>query len=106
MLKVYVGPNEYSLTSSRDIDEGELAQRISKYKKDGICPCVKIVIEQDGLNILLQTAGCAKSGGATRPLNPREHDILELWGRSGLNDQDFSPGNLISFLKQVLRLLQ
>lgn len=101
MVKLYVGPTEYDLGN---IKEGELAQLISKYKKDGVCPCVKVVIKQDGLNLALQTAGCSRSGGGRAP-NPKESYLCDLWASKGLNDPDFSPGNLISFLKQALNHL-
>jgi len=105
MIKLYVGPNEYTLNSARDIDEGELAQHIAKAKAGGVCPCVRVTIEEQGIAINLQTAGCPPSGVGTRMANSKEKEVLDMWGERHLKDDGFAPGNLISFLKSVLKYL-
>ncbi len=39
-----------------------------------------------------------------REQTPNESEVFALWAQRGLNEADFTAGNLIAFLKQFRRL--
>jgi hypothetical protein len=57
------------------------------------------------LTMVLTTPGCDGLGGGPRPPNAQEKEIFALWDRHELNRDDFSGGNVVEFLKQMIRLL-
>jgi hypothetical protein len=94
---------------SRTLEQADpdwITQQISGRRKDGQSVCVRVSIHTPELNLSCITPACASSGGGGgRPPTAREREILELWAKHGLNDGDFSPGNVVAFVRQVLRLL-
>jgi hypothetical protein len=66
--------------------------------------CVSVSVQEPGANFRLITPGCRSSGG-TKVLTPLESEILELWKGHRLNANDFSVGNLVSFVRRLVRLL-
>ena len=98
MIKVKIGNEE------RDgLDEGWIAQQITRRRRAGEAVCVQVRIEGDGLNLVLNTPGCPTGVSGGRPPNHLEREVFDLWNRHGLNEPDFSPGNVIAFLKQIAR---
>jgi hypothetical protein len=53
----------------------------------------------------LSTPACAVNGGGGRAPNPEEKAIFDLWKKHGLNQMDFSGGNVIAFFKQLKNIL-
>jgi hypothetical protein len=93
---------------SRPLDQADpewITQQVNRRRQDGMPVCVRISINTADLNISFATPTCAASGGGGRQPTVRERGILDLWTKHGLNDQDFSPGNIVAFVKQVLRLI-
>jgi hypothetical protein len=97
MSTIRIGSETQDLCS---FNEGWVAQQIIRRRKNGENVCVQVHIETTGVNVSLATPGCG-SGGGGRPPSPREREIIEDWQSKGLNSADFSPGNLISFLKKI-----
>jgi hypothetical protein len=55
--------------------------------------------------LALATPGCDSGGGGTRPLNPLEREVIDLWNHSKLNSSDFSVGNVISVIKRLRQII-
>jgi hypothetical protein len=92
-------------SETRDLcsfDESWVTQQIIRRPKEGENACVQVHIETTGVNVSVATPGCGGGGGG-RPPSSREREIIEEWQSRGLNSADFSPGNLVSFLKQIGR---
>ena len=85
-----------------DADPQWITQQIQGRRKDGLSVCLVIQIQEGDLNISLSNPS---GGGGGRGPNARERAVLDLWSDSGLNDADFSPGAVISFLRRLRNLL-
>jgi hypothetical protein len=66
--------------------------------------CVSVNVQEPGANFRLITPGCG-SGRGTKTLSPLETEILALWIDHRMNTNDFTVGNLISFVRRLVRLL-
>ena len=100
MIEVCIGNDCRSL---RDADANWVASEINNRRRDGQTICVRVSINEDGLNLSLASPGCGSGGGGGRQPRPEELRVLELWDRHRLNLKDPSPGDLISFLRQLDR---
>lgn len=105
MIQIQIGSSERQFSSIRDLDESWINQQINRRKADGQAVCVQVSIEQTSVNIRLSTPACSKSGGGGRPPNPQEKAIFDLWDERGLNQANFSGGNVVAFFKQLRKLL-
>lgn len=86
-------------------DEQWINQQINRRRADGQFVCVRLTTHEGGLNIVLSTPNCATSGSGGRHPTPQENEVFDLWDQRGLNNADFTSGNLVAFLKQLKRLL-
>lgn len=102
MIRIKIGDAERELDSA---DESWVNQQINKRRADGLTVCVKVVIKEGDVNMILATPTCADSGCSGRPPRPHEKMIFELWTQRGLDDGSFTGGNLIAFLKQLRHVL-
>jgi sulfur carrier protein ThiS len=82
--------------------ESWISQQVMRRKQDNLIVCVTVSIHTGLLNIILSTPGCG-SGGGGRVATPAEQRIFDLWASLGLNDSEFTGGNLVAFLKQLRR---
>ena len=83
-----------------------ITQQINRRRQEGASVCVRVQIKTSDLNIPFATPTCASSGGGGgRPPTAREQGFLDLWIKHKLNEREFSPGNVVAFVKQVLRLI-
>lgn len=80
--------------------------QIDPRSRDGKRSCVQVSIHTTEVDLALTTPTCqvAGSGGGRRP-NAREAEIFRIWEQQKLNTSEFSVGNVIAFVKQVLNLL-
>ena len=97
MIRVRIGDAERELNS---VSENWVNQQINRSRADGQSVCARAIIRQDQLNMTLSTSGCPKGSGG-RPPNRYEEQVFDLWGKRGLNKEQFTCGNLIAFLKQL-----
>jgi len=88
-----------------DADPEWITQQINGRRKDGQAVCVRVSIHTSGLNLSYSTPACVSAGGGGRPPTSREKEVLDLWVGHGLNQGNFSPGNVVAFVRQVLRLI-
>jgi hypothetical protein len=97
-IKVQIGTSERDIN---DIEPNWVNEQINRRKKDGVPICVRVFIKHEDINIALATKDCPTSGGGGRPPNRHEKEIFSLWDKLHLNQESFSSGNLIAFLKQI-----
>ena len=102
MIRIKIGEAEGELGS---IEESWINQQINRRRADGLSVCVRVVVQEGDLDLILATPTCGASGGGSRLPRPREKMVFDLWNQRGLNDTDFTGGNLIAFLKQLKHLL-
>lgn len=98
MITVCVDGTEYPLG---DVSEAWLIEQIRRRRADSVPVCIRISIHTADINATLATSGCAGGGGGERVPNPAEKRVLDLWRHYHLNDDDFAPGQMIAFLKQI-----
>lgn len=102
MIKIKIGETEREF---EDIEEGWINQQINRRKADGLEVCVKVYIEKRNIDLILSTPACGSRYGSSRSPNSTEARILDLWKERGLNQEDFTGGNLVAFLKQLKRFV-
>lgn len=103
MSTIRIGSDERSLV---DADPQWITQEVQARRADGQSVCVIVTIITDDLNLRLATPSCGGSGGGGgRAPTQREKAIFDLWGQRGLNQADFSPGDVVAFVKQLIRYL-
>jgi hypothetical protein len=100
MINVKIGNEERRFDGNPQWVQEQLERRRREVENVG----VRISIECGDIHMLLSTPGCPSSGGGGRPPNREESEILALWEKFKLNTSSFAVGNLIAFLKQVVRL--
>jgi hypothetical protein len=98
MIKVKIGAEEKDLSSA---DEQWINQQINMRRGEGQSVCVRVTIQEGGVDIVLATPTCGAGGGGGRRLESQEQKVVDLWIHRGLNDASFTGGNLIAFLKQI-----
>jgi hypothetical protein len=102
MITIKIAEEERQLDA---VDEQWINQQINRRRADGQTICVRVTVHEGGLDMVLSTPSCGTSGGGGRPPRPQEKEVLGLWNQRGLNDANFTGGNLVAFLKQLRRLL-
>ncbi|SRR5258706_13570114 len=102
MSSIRIGNTERALG---DADPNWINQQINGLRRDGLPVCVMVLVNEREINVRLQTSACPAGGGGGRPPNHRERDILELWAKHHLDQSSFSGGDVVSFVKQAVRLV-
>lgn len=101
MVRIQIGSTfDYDL---KDMREDDLVKQIKGHRDDGVPLCIKVIIKSDNVDIILSTPDCPGVGGG-RPPNDHEKQIFKLWEDRKLRTNNFSPGQLIAFLKQIQSL--
>lgn len=93
---------------TRQLDQADpewITQGINQRRKDGLSVCVRVQIQTGDLRISFSTPTCGGGGGGGRLPTPKERELLDLWTKHGLNEQGFSPGGVVAFVKQALRVV-
>lgn len=102
MNTIKIGNEQRSLA---DADAQWITQQINGRRKDGMLVCVVVEITAGDIDVRFATPTCGGGGGGGRPLTMREQEALDIWQRHHLNNENFSPGDVVAFVKQVLRLI-
>ena len=97
-VRIIIGPIERNLNN---IEPNWINEQISRRKADGVPVCIRVIIEQGDINISLATSDCPSSPGGRRKLTRAEEGAFDLWDKLHLNNNGFSSGNLVAFLKQL-----
>ncbi len=101
MIRIRIGNEERELASA---DEHWINQQINRRRADGQTTCVRVIIHEGNLNMVLSTPDCGASGGGGRAPCPEEKKVFNLWDQRGLNDANFTGGSVVAFLKQLKRI--
>jgi hypothetical protein len=101
MISVTIGPSTRELNEA---NESWINQQINGRLHDGAAICVRVSIQEPGLNMVMATPDCG-SGGGGRPPTDRELRVFELWTKQRLDTRDFRGGNLVAFLHQLSSVL-
>lgn len=102
MIKIRIGEAEKDLGSA---DESWINQQINRRRADGLSVCVRVIVKEGDLDMILSTPTCGSSGSGGRTPRPCEKTVFNLWNQRGLNKSDFTGGNLIAFLKQLKHIV-
>lgn len=104
MSTIKIGNDQRDL---RNADAQWITSEIVGRHKDGRAVCVAVQINESGANLPLMTQACrvGQGGGGGRAPNALESAIIDLWNRHGLNSGEVEPGQVVAFVRQVLRLL-
>lgn len=97
-VRVIIGMSE---RENGDIRPDWISEQINRIRRDGSPVCVKVIVRDTDIDLSFATSGCSGLGGGCRRLTVAENKIVDLWRKKHLNDEDFAPGNLITFLKQL-----
>jgi hypothetical protein len=103
MITLKIGSDSREIRTKSDIDEGWINRQINGRRADGKTVCVQVVIRDTDLHMIFSTPGCGGGLAGGRQPNPSESAIFDLWAKRGLNDSNFTGGNLIAFLHQLLK---
>lgn len=100
MSTVKIGLQERSLNEA---DPHWVEQQINGLRRDGaaVTVVVRIQVGDGDLCFVAPPSG----GGVPRRYSTVQSAIIALWSKCGMNSASFSPGDLISFLKQLQRYL-
>lgn len=103
MVTVRIGDLEKSL---EEAEPHWITQQINRRREDDITSiCVQVIIREGSVDMILSTPGCGGGGGRPRQLRPEEREILDLWQKRHLNEDEFTPGNLVAFIQQLKRMI-
>jgi hypothetical protein len=99
MITITIGSQSKNLNEAH---ESWIAQEIQRLRQIDRNVCVRVTINDPGINVTLATPGCTGSGGGGgRAPNEEERNVLNDWRKRGMEDAEFAVGNLIAFLKQL-----
>ena len=98
--RIIIGADERRLC---DIDESWIAQQIVRRKQDGVPVCVIVKIELNGQTMTLSSGDCVRGGGGGWTPSSQQQEIIDLWNKHHLGEDEIKPGELIAFLKQVCK---
>lgn len=99
MIEIDINGQKYSAS---EINEGFLIEQVRRRQEDGLAVCIRIHINQNGVNLPLSCGECGGGGGGRgRQPTSLEQEILDLWIKFGCGGSQINPGKLIAFLNQV-----
>lgn len=104
MVKITIGEAERCIDAATP---SWIQDQLGSRRDAGVNACVKVVIHNGALNMVLSTANCPcseRSGPPRRP-NSQEQEIFELWEKRGLKEPSFHVGQLNAFLNQLRGLI-
>jgi hypothetical protein len=103
MIRISIGSQDRQYSSISDVEKRWIAQQLRRRRNGG--PCVSVELTGADCDVRLTTGACSGRGGGGRQPNRKERRIFELWNDRGLNDSAVDPGDVISFLKQLRRVV-
>ena len=101
-IKIQIGSEQRDLPKA---DPSWINMQINRHRDDGQSNCVRVSIHSGDVNIALTTPTCNRGGGGGRSPNRPESQMLAIWNELGLNDSDFSGGQVVAFLKRACQLI-
>ena len=98
---INIGGAERSL---EDANANWIQEQFGSRKSMEANVCVRVSIHAADVNVALATPACSGGFAGGRPPNDREERVLELWRHHHLDSNDFNVGQLVAFVRQLLRL--
>ena len=99
MVTVEIAGNKRPL---EETSERWITQQINRRRKDGVSVCVRVIIQDENVDMVLVSAGCTRGRSARHwTPNRRERRLLNLRRDCGLSKPDFTGGHLVRFLKRL-----
>lgn len=103
MITIQIGSSALPLQQA---DPNWVTEQLQRRRQAGQSVCVRVTVDvRPDINIQLSTVSCPSGGGVVRPLRSREQMIFDLWAKHHLDQPEIHPGNLVSFLRQLGRLV-
>lgn len=94
-VRIVIGTNERNIDN---IEPNWINEQVSKRRNEGSPVCVRIIIDLGDINLSFATSDCPGSAGIRRSLTRSEKELLDLWRKLHLNDENFTSENLVTFL--------
>lgn len=102
MVTVRIGTIEVLLAEA---SPDWITQQVNRRRADGDSVCAQVSVAVGDVNLRLTTPQCGGGAGVGRPPNGAERRIIELWSERGLNQPDYTGGQLVAFLQQLRRFI-
>lgn len=103
MIRIRIANEERQIDAA---DVQWINQQINRRREERYPVCVRVIIHEGGLDMILSSANCeAGAGSGGRPPRPQEKKVFDLWDQRGLSSADFTGGNLVAFLQQIKHFL-
>lgn len=102
MIKIRIANEERQIDTA---DVHWINQQINRRREEGHPVCVRVIIREGGLDMILSSANCETGAGGGRPPLPKEKKVFDLWDQRGLSSAHFAGGNLVAFLQQIKQFL-
>lgn len=103
MVTLKIASELREIRTAREIEESWISRQINGRRADSVKVCVQVTVQESNLDLVLSTPGCTGALGGGRSPNSYEREVFDLWAKLGLNDENFTAGNLIAFLHQLLK---
>ena len=97
MKRVIVAGRDRPLS---EVTPSWLREEIETRRDSGLLVCVQFQMQEGDVDLAFGTPACAHGSGG-RPARPHEREIIQLWDKHGLNQDDFGVGQLIAFLSKA-----
>jgi len=103
MIRISIGNQDRRYSSISDVEEQWIAQQLRRRGNGELC--VSVDLTGADCDVRLTSGGCSGGSGGGRRPNRKERRIFELWNDRGLKNSEVDPGEVISFLKQLRRVV-
>lgn len=101
MIRVCINETERKLN---EIETNWIHNTIREIQNIGLPICVKILINQGDVNVILSVGDCQSLQGSGEAPNSHEQDIFSLWDRMHVAELPINSGKIVAFLEQVKRI--
>lgn len=98
MIEIEINGQKYNAS---EVNGGFLNEQIRRRQEDGQAVCIRIHINQDGVDLSLSCGDCGGGVGGGRRPTSAEQEIFDLWNKFGCGSGQINPGKLIAFLNQI-----
>jgi hypothetical protein len=106
MITMRINQAEREWPTLDDVQESWITQQINERHRASQQVCVSVRITTPGVDVSMIAGQCQPSyGGGGRMPNQDERRILDLWANRAGRNGHVDPGDVISFLKQLQRLI-
>lgn len=102
-MLIHIDEASHEFTFS-DIPTDWIAQQLNNRRRAGVVPCVKIQIDQGGVDFYLSVGPCPGRVGSPRKPSQMEQRVFDYWNE-WIENKEINPGLIISFLRHLPRIL-